>query len=62
MTEKEKTIIIEIHDRTCYEGKEFYRDPFTRNLVFTKTKHLRRGYCCKNRCRHCPYGFNQDAL
>jgi hypothetical protein len=25
-------------------------------LVFTARYHLRRGYCCENRCRHCPYG------
>jgi hypothetical protein len=24
-------------------------------LVFTKEYHLKRGYCCKNACRHCPY-------
>jgi Family of unknown function (DUF5522) len=23
--------------------------------VFTEKFHLRRGYCCGNRCRHCPY-------
>jgi hypothetical protein len=26
-------------------------------MVFTEAYHLRRGYCCKNGCRHCPYGF-----
>ena len=25
-------------------------------LVFTEQYHTRRGYCCQNRCRHCPYG------
>ena len=24
-------------------------------MVFTATYHLRRGYCCGSRCRHCPY-------
>jgi len=24
-------------------------------LVFTAEYHLRRGYCCGNGCRHCPY-------
>ena len=28
-------------------------------LVFTATYHLRRGHCCKNACRHCPYGFKK---
>ncbi len=22
---------------------------------FTEQYHLRRGYCCNNNCRHCPY-------
>lgn len=24
-------------------------------LVFTKEYHLKRGFCCKNGCKHCPY-------
>lgn len=24
-------------------------------VVFTEQFHLRRGYCCGNGCRHCPY-------
>ncbi len=24
-------------------------------FVFTEAYHLRRGYCCNNDCRHCPY-------
>ena len=24
-------------------------------LVFTAQHHLKRGYCCGNGCRHCPY-------
>jgi len=24
--------------------------------VFTEQYHKKRGYCCKNNCRHCPYG------
>jgi len=23
--------------------------------VFTAKYHLKRGYCCNNKCRHCPY-------
>jgi len=26
--------------------------------VFTAQYHLKRGTCCKNNCRHCPYGYN----
>jgi len=28
-------------------------------VVFTEAYHLKRGYCCKNDCRHCPYGFRK---
>jgi hypothetical protein len=24
-------------------------------FVMTATFHLKRGYCCGNRCKHCPY-------
>lgn len=35
------------------EGDDFYYD---RNLfVFTANYHLKKGYCCGNNCRHCPY-------
>ncbi|SOD92467.1 hypothetical protein SAMN06269250_3993 [Spirosoma fluviale] len=28
-------------------------------VVFTAAYHLRRGYCCKSGCLHCPYGFKK---
>lgn len=30
-------------------------------LVFTAKYLLKRGYCCKNGCKHCPYGFDRKA-
>ncbi|MEQ9402500.1 MAG: DUF5522 domain-containing protein [Cyclobacteriaceae bacterium] len=24
-------------------------------MVFTEKYHIKRGYCCGNACRHCPY-------
>lgn len=27
--------------------------------VFTTWFHLKRGACCKNGCRHCPYGYKK---
>jgi hypothetical protein len=30
-------------------------------MVFTEQYHLKRGYCCKNGCKHCPYGFLRPA-
>ena len=29
------------------------------NYVFTGSYHLKRGFCCKNGCRHCPYGYKK---
>jgi len=25
-------------------------------FVFLPEYHLKRGYCCNSKCRHCPYG------
>jgi hypothetical protein len=30
-------------------------------IIFTESYHLKRGYCCQNSCKHCPYGFNKKA-
>lgn len=30
-------------------------------IVFTEAYHLKRGYCCKSGCRHCPYGFTKKS-
>ena len=40
------------------EGVDFYlnEDGF---MVFTETYHLNRGYCCKNKCKHCPWGYGK---
>jgi hypothetical protein len=28
-------------------------------IVFTASYHLKRGYCCRNGCKHCPYGYKK---
>lgn len=40
-----------------YVYGDFY---FTKEgyVVFTEQYLLRRGYCCQNGCKHCPYGFS----
>lgn len=40
------------------EGVDFYfnEDGF---MVFTETYHLNRGYCCKNKCKHCPWNYGK---
>lgn len=35
------------------EGKDYYLENGL--MVFTSAHHVRRGFCCKNGCRHCPY-------
>lgn len=30
-------------------------------IVFTEKYLLKRGYCCQNGCKHCPYGFNKKS-
>lgn len=37
-----------------YVNKQGYR-------VFTAKYHLKRGYCCKNGCKHCPYGYDKNT-
>jgi len=41
------------------EGLDYYIE----NGLYVFTEHylLARGYCCKNGCRHCPYGFKQQT-
>jgi 2-iminoacetate synthase ThiH len=34
--------------------KDYYLDK-NNKVVFTKEYHLKRGYCCNNNCKHCPY-------
>ena len=36
--------------------EDFYYDGAF--LVFTAAFHLKRGHCCGNACRHCPYDAN----
>jgi len=30
-------------------------------IVFTEAYHLKRGYCCKSGCKHCPYGYDKGT-
>lgn len=41
------------------EGVDYYIN--SQGLyVFTEKYLKERGYCCKNGCKHCPYGFSRD--
>jgi hypothetical protein len=39
------------------EGEDFYWEGAV--MVFTARYLARRGYCCENGCRHCPYDFKK---
>ena len=42
-------------------AEDFYLSP-EGYLVFTEKYHLKRGFCCQNGCKHCPYGFNKTKI
>lgn len=47
-----------INKNNLKEGEHFY---FNENgyMVFTEIYHKLRGYCCKNGCKHCPFGYKK---
>lgn len=49
-----------IADPSFVEDLDFYFE----NGVMVLSAHflLKRGYCCQNACRHCPYGFKDSNL
>ena len=46
------------HMAACVAGRDCYTDPATGYSVFTVIglQRVRKGVCCSNECRHCPYG------
>ncbi|MBS1496667.1 MAG: hypothetical protein JSU03_10190 [Bacteroidetes bacterium] len=38
------------------EGKDFYYND-EGLMVLTEVFHLKKGYCCGNGCKHCPYHY-----
>jgi hypothetical protein len=49
-----------MNQKTLKIGVDYY---FNGNglMVFTEKYHLKRGYCCKNDCFHCPYKPKKQA-
>jgi hypothetical protein len=43
----------ELNRAPLVEGEDFYWEGAV--MVFTARFLLRRGYCCENGCRNCPY-------
>jgi Family of unknown function (DUF5522) len=49
------TEIIRVHAEALRAGADTYVDPPSGFTVLTAGYLARRGYCCENGCRHCPY-------
>ena len=47
--------IMTAHDAAVGAGEPLYQDPATGLSVMTAAYLWRRGYCCDQGCRHCPY-------
>ena len=45
---KEFSKISKLDNDEYYHSNEGY-------IIFTEKYHLKRGYCCNNNCKHCPY-------
>jgi len=44
---------------TLVEGEDYY---FENGLMVLTARYLvRRGYCCEQGCRHCPYGYSKPS-
>lgn len=42
------------------ENEDFYYNE-QGYRVFTEKYHLKRGYCCKSGCKHCPYVYDKKT-
>ena len=49
--------INELHRIACQNERDTYIDPATGYQVLTSAALFKRGKCCGNSCRHCPYGY-----
>ena len=43
-----------------FEKEDFYLSD-EGYIIFTEKYHLKRGYCCLNGCKHCPFKEKQDT-
>lgn len=41
----------------CIDKEDYYTSE-EGYIIFTEKYHLKRGFCCKNNCKHCPYGYD----
>ncbi|MES2377902.1 MAG: DUF5522 domain-containing protein [Bacteroidota bacterium] len=41
------------------EGEDYYINE-AGLYVLTEAYHLKRGYCCENGCKHCPWNYGKS--
>jgi len=46
--------------RNNLSEEDYYLSP-EGYIIFTENYHLKRGYCCKSGCKHCPYGYDKKT-
>jgi hypothetical protein len=56
-----KPIIAKVSMTEVTEGEDFYIND-KGQFVMTEAYHLKRGFCCENGCRHCPYSFKKKNI
>ena len=49
-----------MYQKIIKENEDFYYNE-QGYKVFTEAYHLKRGYCCKSGCKHCPYGYDKKT-
>jgi hypothetical protein len=49
---------VEANRQPLVEGEDYYWEGAV--MVFTGHFLSRRGYCCENGCRHCPYELKKE--
>eukprot|EP00123_Amoebidium_parasiticum_P021236 comp6383_c0_seq1/m.2185 comp6383_c0_seq1/g.2185 ORF comp6383_c0_seq1/g.2185 comp6383_c0_seq1/m.2185 type:complete len:125 (-) comp6383_c0_seq1:352-726(-) len=50
--------IVALHAQAVKAGEPAYIDPLTGFFVLTSEYLRKKGPCCGNACRHCPYGHS----
>lgn len=51
------TCIEELHRLACDRSEDTYIDSASGYQALTSQAHLKRGICCGNVCRHCPFEY-----
>ena len=46
------TVSVKVLNSTDQDHFYFSKEGY---IIFTEKYHLKRGYCCKNECKHCPF-------